>query len=314
LYKRIFLLLCAAGCYAADWSSLYDSSKLEAEKPRLRTAINYLLEKEIQPFIPPQEATAFGLQAIDLPVSGLRSDPLDYYSTGGHIILPVSTLLFIEDLSKAYGWLWVNRFSTKTLDEYLIMLRYRSAAEFPDGKYPAPLAALHVPDNALSDPKVVEAALRLRRTAYAFILLHQFAHLQMHAEPNGRRGYSEAQEESADGYALNIMKENSATPTGVLLIMQSLLFFEAGDPGELHPVTSQRLEAMAKFLDRRSLDFTRGRPDKATGNDAIHAIASLLMEGSEWLAVRGHQAELEQLAMKTDPSKLAPRPLPRTTR
>ncbi len=71
---------------------------------------------------------------------------------------------------------------------------------------------------------------------------------------------------------------------------------------------------MAKFLDRRVTDFTRGRPDKAIAMDAIQSIASLLTEGAEWLSVRGHQAELQQLARKTDPSTLMPRPLPATTR
>jgi hypothetical protein len=301
-------------CSAADWSSLYDSGKLEAEKPRLQKTIDLVIEKEIQPYVPPQAATAFGLQTIDLPLNGFRSDPLDFYAQDRHIILPVRTLLFIEDLCRAYGWMWANRYTTKTADEYLSMLRYRNASDFPDGKYPPPLQALHIPENALADARVVETSVRIRRTAYSFILLHQFAHLQLHHEPSGNRGFSEAQEEEADRYALDILKNNSATPTGVLLVMQSLMFFEGGDVGALHPITPKRMEAMAHFMDGRVTEFIRGRPDKATAMDAIQSIASLLVEGSEWLSVRGHQQELQQLAMKTDPSTLQPRPLPKTTK
>jgi hypothetical protein len=314
LYKIVCILLCACACSAADLSTLYDSGTLEAEKPRLQKAIDFLVEKEIQPFIPPSEATAFGLQPIDLPVNGFRSDPLDFYSQNRHIILPVRTLLFIEDLSRAYGWMRVNRYSTKTIDEYLLMLRYRAASDFPEGKYPPPLKALHVPDNALSDPQVVEASVRLRRSAYAFILLHEFAHLQHHDETSGRRSFSEAQEEEADRYALHIMKENSVTPTGVLLIMQSLMFFEASDSGAIHPVTPQRLEAMAHYMDGRVIEFVHGRPDQVTSTDAIHSIASLLVEGAQWLSIRGHQEDLQQLALKINPATLEPRPLPRTTK
>lgn len=314
MFKFVLFLLAAGVCSAADWSSLYDNAKLEAEKPRIQKALTFLIEKEITPFVPQQAATSFGLQDIDLSVNGFRSNPLDFYAEGRRIVLPVRTLLFLEDLSRAYGWMWANRYTTKTADEYLSMLRYRNAADFPEAKFPPPLVALHVPDNALTDQHVVDAAVRLRRTAYAFILLHQFAHLQLHHGSASGRGYSDAEEEEADRYALDIMKGNSVTPTGVLLVMHSLLFLEGGEEGALHPVTSKRLLAMSHYFDARVMEFIRGRPDKTAAMDGIHAIALLLGEASEWLEVKGHQEELRQLALKTDVSTLQPRPLPKTTK
>jgi hypothetical protein len=313
LKKTLVFLIFSVVCSAADWSSLYDTGKLEAEKPRLQRAIDVVVEKEISPFIPQQEATAFGLQPIELPTDGFRADPLDFYSEKNKIVLPVRTLLFVEDLARAYGWMWANRFTTKTVDEYLSMLRYRPASSFPDGKYPAPLSALHVPDNALADPHVVEASVRLRRTAYSFMLLHQFGHLQMHHEVKPGRPYSEAQEEEADRFALAIMKGNSVTPTGVLLVMYGGLFLESGEAGALHPVTSHRLEAMAHFLDSKVIEFVRGRSDRKSASDGIFQMAKLFSEGAEWLSVPGHQEELQQLALKTDPASLLPRPLPKST-
>ena len=311
-------------CWGSDWSSIYDSNRLEAEKPRLQTSVDYLVQNEITPFVPQQESTAFGLQAIDLPVNGIESNPLDFYAQANHIILPVRTLLFVEDLSRAYSWLWANHYTTKTIDEYLSMLRYRAASAFPDARYPAPLVALHVPETALADPHVVETAVRLRRTAYAFLILHEFAHIQLHHERKaGTRAattcpscgsFSEAQEIEADRFALDIMKNNSATPTGVLVVIYSGLFFEGGEAEVLHPVTPHRLDAMAHFMDSRVTEFVQGRVDRATAIDGIYSIGSLLEEGAEWLTVRGHQEELQQLAMKTDPNTLQPRPLPKTTR
>ncbi len=301
-------------CAAADWSSLYDTAKLEEQRPRLQKALDLVIEKEITPFVSPQQATAFGLQKVDLPDNGFRTDPLDFYAESSQIVLPVRTLLFVEDLARAYGWMWANRYTTKTVDEYLSMLRYRPASAFPDGKYPAPLAALHVPENALSDPHAVEASVRLRRTAYAFMLLHQFAHLQLHHESKGGHSFSDAQEEEADRYALEIMKNNGVTPTGVLLVMYSSLFLEAGEPGALHPVTSHRLDTMARFMDGRVTEFVRGRADKTTAAGGIFSMAKLFEEGAEWLSIPGHQQELQQLALKTDPTTLQPRPLNPNTR
>lgn len=306
--------LFAALCPAADWSSIYDTGALEAQKDRLQTTISLLLEREIMPFVSSQQAMLLGLQDIDLPLSGFRSDPLDFYAQNRRIVLPIRTLLFLEDLSRSYGWMWANRYTTKTADEYLSMLRYRGPSDFVGGKYPAPRQALHVPENALGDPRVVEASVRLRKTAFGFILLHQYAHVQLHHEAKVNAGYSEAQEEEADQYALDIMKNNSVPPTGVLLVMQSAMFFEAGEGDQLHPVTPQRLEAMAHYLDARVMEFIRGRPDKTVAMDGIHSIAMLLVQDAEWLTVRGHQQELQQLAMKTDPTTLQPRPLPKTTR
>lgn len=314
MYKTVLVVVFAATCSAADWSSIYDTGTLEAQKPRLQTTINLLIEKEIAPFVPSQTAMLIGLQNIDLPLNGFRSDPLDFYARNRHIILPVRTLLFIEDLSRSYGWMWANRYTTKTADEYLSMLRYRNASDLAGGKYPAPREALHIPEDALANQKVVDASARLRKTAFGFILLHQFAHLQLHHEGKGGTGYTEEQEEQADEYALDIMKNNSLPPTGVLLVMQSMMFFEGGETGSLHPVTPQRLQAMAHYMDAHVMEFIRGRADKPAAMDGIHSIALLLVEGAEWLSVRGHQQELQQLAMRTDPSTLQPRPLPKTTR
>jgi hypothetical protein len=60
-------------------------------------------------------------------------------------------------------------------------------------------------------------------------------------------------------------------------------------------------------------EFVRGRADKARASDGIFSIAKLFEEGAEWLSLRGQQEDLQQLALKTDPNTLQPRPLPKTT-
>jgi hypothetical protein len=291
----------------ADWSSLYTPAKLQAEKPRLQEAVDYVIKNEVQPFIPPDLKVSFGLQPFELPILSGASDPLSVYSQNGRVELPVLTLLFVEDLARAYGWLTTNRYTTKTVDEYLAMLRYRKPEDFPDHRYPPPLTALHIPENALSDPKVVDISVKTRRTAYAFLLMHQYAHV--HLQLDGKGG-----EEAADAYALDILKGNSTTPTGVLFVMQSWVFFEGGNPDAVHPVSARRLRAIAKYMDAHVDEFVQGRTNQRSSVDVIHSIASLLNQSAEYMGIPGHQDDLRNFALKTDVASLKPRPLPVNTR
>ncbi len=106
---------------------------------------------------------------------------MDYYSgqRGGRsfVAMPVLSLMFLEDLCTAYAWLHLKGYSLETIDEYITMLRYKKAADFPDGRYPPPLKALKIPPNALAERAVDDLSLRFRNTAYAFILLHEIGHI-----------------------------------------------------------------------------------------------------------------------------------------
>ncbi len=298
---------------AGDWSSLYDHSHLEAEKPRLQKALDYVLANEIQPYLPEGQRVAFGLQQINLPLPSAVPNPLSIYSENRAIQFPLFSMLFVEDLARAYSWLWTNRYSTKTVDEYLAMLRYRSADDFPDHRYPSPLAALHIPADALSDNKVLDLAVKTRRTAFAFLLLHEYAHIRLQSA-DAKTLKVEDSEERADEYALEILKNNSAPPTGLLLVMQSWLFLGPGNSGAEHPVTAKRFYAMAHYLDAHVIEFVRGRPNPATSTDVIHSIALVLRQEADLEAVPAHNTALREVALKTDVESLKPKPLPRSTK
>ena len=68
---------------------------------------------------------------------------MDYYSgqRGGRsfVAMPVLSLMFLEDLCTAYALLHLKGYSLETIDEYVTMLRYKKAADFPDGRYPPTL-------------------------------------------------------------------------------------------------------------------------------------------------------------------------------
>jgi hypothetical protein len=238
----------------------------------------------------------FGVLPIDLPLDANSTSPIDEdLHRSGVIVLPALTLLFVEDLAKAYAWLWSNRLSSETVDEYISMLRYRKASDFPDGKYPAPAVALHVPSNALDNASANKMFVRLRTSAYMFLFLQQMGSM---------RARGEMAEEQTDEFTLDFMKRNSETPLGLLLVMNAGVYLPDGG----HPVTPKRLLTMAKYLDSRVQEFVEARPDHAVARDAIHAIARDFRVSAGSLEDPDTQLAWAERARKTDVSTLLPKP------
>jgi hypothetical protein len=292
-------LFCAAYARASDWSSLYGEAGLAREKPRLQHLAEEVAANEIGPYFNNGQRLVFGVLPIDLPLNTDSASPIEGdLHRSGVIVLPTLTLLFVEDLAKAYAWLWSNRLSSETVDEYVSMLRYRRPSDFPDGKYPAPAAALHVPANALDNADAKKMFVRLRTSAYMFLILHQIGNLRSPGDIAG---------EQSDPFALDLMKRNSETPLGLLLLMNAGVYL----PDEPHPVTAKRLLAMANYLDFHILEFVEARPDRVAARNAIHAIAKDFRVLAGSLDDPGTQTTWAERARRTDVSTLLPKPQPR---
>ena len=295
-----FSLVCALSAQASDWSTLYGDAVLAREKPRLQRLAEDVDADDIGPCFTPSQRLSFGTLRIDLPLSANSASPINGdLQRGTAVVLPALTLLFVEDLAKAYAWLWTSRLSSETVDEYISMLRYRKATDFPEGKYPAPATALHIPANALENPDTKRMFARLRTSAYMFLVLHQMGHLR--ASPG------ETEEEQADLFALDLMRRNSETPLGLLLIINAGVYL----PDNRDPVTAKRLVAMANYLDRRMQDFVDARPDRVAARDAIHAIAKDFRVSAGLLEDPGIQMAWAERAKRTDVSTLLPKPQPK---
>ena len=293
-------LVCALRAQASDWSTLYGDAVLAREKPRLQRLVEDVDSDDIGPCFTPSQRLSFGTLRIELPLSANSASPINGdLQRGTAVVLPALTLLFVEDLAKAYAWLWTSRLSSETVDEYISMLRYRKAADFPEGKYPAPAAALHIPANALENPDTKRMFSRLRTSAYMFLILHQMGHL--------RASTGETEEEQADLFALDLMRRNSETPLGLLPILNAGVYL----PDARDPVTAKRLLAMAKYLDRRVQDFVDARPDRVAARDAIHAIAKDFRVSAGLLEDPGIQLAWAERAKRTDVSTLLPKPQPK---
>ncbi len=331
--RHIFLFLLISllplTTLANVWEQTYPGSKLLQEKPRFERRLNELYIKGIKPVLTPEESRALSEVQFKFPLIGENSgDPSDFYSYSrdgrSYIALPILSLIFLEDLTTAYAWLWANNYRFETIDEYLAMLKYKSPQEFPAGYYPSPLQALHIPKDALNDPQVNDLSLRFRNTAYAFILLHELGHvLYQH------RGYSgittsqaRSQESDADQFALDVLNRTSTIPMGAILYFQAQAYsmpnkgqliaegkiktendWQAYMKAEMtHPLTSNRLEAMATHMSNTANELTG-----AAEADTLRFIATRLLHISEILEDTDMQACMAVVAARANPADLAPR-------
>jgi hypothetical protein len=297
----------------SDWTSLYGRDKLESRRSGLSHDVDKVIAQEITPFLTLEQAHAFSKIQLDLPVSVAPDpNPLDSFVVGdNHIVIPLLTVAFIEDMSEAYAWLWANHYSSKTVDEYMGMLRERLPSDFASGQYPNPLEALHIHVNALEDPAVAKMAQRVRGTTLSFLLLHQFGHLSY--VPSAEEGALkhdrvEAGEERADAIALEVMKKNSETPAGLLMLIHGMMYLPTVAPKN-HPLSEVRLKAISDYLDSHVREFSEGRPDRRLARVAIEALAGHIRQAERYLSDTTGQELWAAERRRTTIADLAPRQL-----
>lgn len=244
---------------------MYDQQTLAYWQGRFTKSTNKLFGVlKSNNLITGQETAAIGNVVIDYPMlpAGHCPDncpnPFEYYSTANPpvVTMPTLSLLFLNDLCIAYAWLTVNGYQIETVTNYIDMIRFRPPSYFPNGRYPQPLKALHIPDDALKNPRVDNMSLAFFNDARAFILSHEIGHI-LHHDPGNRSvapAQSQAHEAAADAYATEVMRRAADPPIGLVVY-----FFAAAhwDPqaAETHPLTPQRLLALADVLDKNADAF-----------------------------------------------------------
>lgn len=318
-WLALALLLAPGTAAVGDLGPLYGAQRLAGEGPRLERRVRELYSRGIEPELDEQERRALAGVTFEFPWAARDGNPLQFWSSRkdgrGAVALPILSLLFVEDLATAAAWLTSHGYSLETIDEYVTMWRYRPAEALPGGRLPPPLAALGIPADALAEPAVDELSLRLRNTAWAFILLHELGHLR-YRHP-GYQGVPTAQtrlnEAQADGFALEVLDRSSTIPIGAILYFQAQAYMqphrgqyasdrewqEALATTLTHPLTADRLESIALDLDRAARAAGRGPEGETLAyiSTRLVAIARILgdIDLRRCMAVVAHRADLSSL-------------------
>jgi hypothetical protein len=306
---------------------MYEARTLEGERPRYEQRLGELL-RIVTGLLTPEERQALAGTRLEFPLAGAEGSPLEFYTAGTvgrvTVFMPVFSLLFLEDLATAFAWLHHNGYTFETVEEYVTMLGYKKASDFPGGLYPPPLRALRVPSDAMTQERVKTMGLSLRNEAYAFILLHELGHVR-YRHP-GYRGITTEQarrnETQADQFALTVLERADTIPMGMVLWfmaqvnlmpsrgrlraegkIKSDADWEAYLKREVtHPLTVQRLSAIALHLDGWAKRAGRGNK-----GDTLEFIASRLARMAEDYDDADLQGCMAAVAHRADPATLAPR-------
>lgn len=322
------ILLLPIAVHAKDWSSLYDDVTLAYWQTRYPRSIEWNFKNVILRVLTPAERRALAGVTLQFPLRGFKSDPLEFYASLNPptVTIPILSVKFFDDLSIAYTWLSVNDYSPETVTNYVAMLKYNPPGRFPGGRYPPPLKALRVPDNALANPRVDELSQKILKSAVVWVLAHELGHIYHRHPgyvPGVTRKQAQSNEEEADRFATEIMRRIGELPGGMVnfFMVAAHWWPNRGDFSSdkeweeylekeaTHPFTAQRLLALAARLEEAAGDFARSETDYAAGVERARYIAKRVSTIAGILQDTDVQRSIALTARATGLASLAPRRL-----
>jgi hypothetical protein len=317
------LLLAAGSASAQGVAELYPKEILTGDQARFQERLAQIYQYGLWDFLDGPEKQALADVELRFPLVGVHQNPFDFYAGSERgrptVWLPVLSLKVIEDLSVAWAWRQLHGYSLEPFDEYLAMLKYRAPADFPDGRYPDPLSALGVPAQIWEqEPAVDDLSLRLRNSAWAFVLAHEMGHLRYGHPGNAAVDpeTSQRHEAQADQFALDLLARSETIPMGAALWFQATTgffpnradfeteaaFLDWQQRQATHPVNSERLQTLALALEQAARDSLD--PEHA---EVLRFIATRLVTIADTLAEPDMQRLIARRASHGDPEELTRR-------
>ena len=306
----LFFLLLNSIIFTGNAANVYTDKQLRQDKDRYVARFQFLLEKGLRDFMPAADRQVLKNAVIRHPLRGshLVAFSATVFEDIPTVIAPLASIKLIEDLSVAYAWRHLNRYSLEPIDEYLVALKHSSELLFLQDNLPNPLTVLGVPPRIWeTDDKVNDLSLRLRNTAWASILAHELGHLRLgHTQRDVSPSEKQHQEEAADAFAVNLLARSKTIPMGMILWFQmtagylrnradfnSVAEYHAWLDNEAkHPINGRRMRNLASLMQNQA-DSTRD----LNRSSALNFISERLMTMGQIVENPDVQRLLKRCAM-----------------
>lgn len=231
----------------AAWAQMYSDDTLQRKLENIRTNLVATVEIEIPQLLDQPDRLKLRSFKADLPLRG-RS-PLDLYSDGNRIVIPMQTLQFIDDLATLKSWL-----DKHECDAALLFPNYLS--QFGKEKRPKPPLVAFGLDRKelLSDRYVNDLSLKYYNSTVWFLIAHEIGHVaQGHQSVPGPASIK--QEQSADALAIKVLRRKKLNPAGIYLYFLATSFNETLNGPRAHPMSGERIREVASELRKNPRDF-----------------------------------------------------------
>ena len=316
MQRHLILALVITTCagqiaFGQNVSRLYPQEKLQADATRWSDQIQAEYRETILPQLIEAERSALGAVKIEVPLAGPNGDPLSFYTDNkGTIYLPALSLRFFSDLCVANAWLNARGYDGTTVRDYVALL-FREGAASPRAPLPQVFRTLGVPDNAREESAVSNRADRNFANTVVFLLAHELGHaLKKHRTGLQDLIAKRKQEIEADAFAIEVMRRIGQLPLGVEF------WFDAEHSGHVaprkfdteaewqkylagldHPVTTERLDALAAAIEKAPDSFARNQTNQALWTERSKMLAQYFrLAAPSWTTNPiAHRAEYERV-------------------
>jgi hypothetical protein len=271
----LLLLLTASAARAQcppgyDWSGFYPPAILDRTARLTAPDLQSNFDQFMLPRLTEQQRRVLTGVSLDFGQREYSAHPLNFYAArGGRIVLPLSSVRMVTDLSLALAWMNRHRLPERKVFDYAAMLAYRGPA--PDGVRALPLATLGVPENAASEAEVGDLFQKVLVDTMVFIVAHEMGHLFHNHQANVDAAQSRLQESEADAFAVELMGRMGMPPVGISFYFTVVTPFEC-PARSTHPLTGERITRLAATLRDNAALFARDKPSPQHERQLIESI------------------------------------------
>lgn len=255
----------------------YTDAELQRVRERAVPSIRSVLEEDIVGNLPREARARAARIRLAFPEEG--PGPLAFYAepATGTIHMPLASIRFFDDMATVFAWFESRGCEPGYVQSYLWAL-------LREGRpLPSPLRAFAIDrEAAFADPYTFDLSGKIVSSGIQFILAHEVGHLLLDHAPGVAGEASRRQEAEADRFALDHFARLGGSPMGVFWYYMLAWWRDpVGDAARsagTHPVSPERIAALARRLAEAPMDFAHAEADPEREAGLVGQLAAMTAE------------------------------------
>ncbi|WP_420131639.1 hypothetical protein [Rhodopseudomonas sp.] len=236
--------LLVVGPSSTTLAQMYSDDLLAAKIARIKGNLYDTIKIDIPANAPPALRAAAARVVPDLRDRNLEI--IDFLHEGSVVPVGADSLQFIDDLSTVAAWLSRRGCAEMLLFSYIVH------HATPNVTIKDPISAFGLDREAvLRDGYVQRVSDKFYNSAIWFLLAHEVGHVALgHVGPANRE-----QEDEADAFAIEVMRNKRLMPAGISLYMMTISLYDRTIAARTHATGGERLHRIAASLRKSPADF-----------------------------------------------------------